>query len=89
MKKKKKQEWIDDGRQIANLNVEGMKDYCPMPEGSDGDRAGKGDAPQKIVLEKGERRAVYFGIFKAMALVVSVFVAAYTLFMLFCYYIWL
>ncbi len=87
--KKKKEEWIDDGRQIANMNVEGMKDYCPMPEGSDGDRRDGGEAPQKIVLEKGERRALYFGIFKAMLLVLGIFVSAYTLFMLFCYYVWL
>ena len=89
MKKKKKEEWVDDGRRIANMNVEGMRDYCPMPENSDGDRAARGEAPQKITLEKGERRALYFGIFKAMLLVTAVFVAAYTLFMLFVYYIWL
>ena len=88
-KKKRKDDFYDDGRSFANMNIEGMRDYCPMPEHSDGERGESGEKFSRVVLDRRERRAVYFGIMKATLLVLAVFIAAYTLFFLFCDFIWL
>ena len=71
----------DDGRVIANMNVEGMPGYHP-------DRKQR-DPSKEIDLTREERRAITGGALKAAFLVVGVIVAVYLLFVLFCLYIWL
>lgn len=79
---KKHEKFVDDGRTIANMNVEGMPWYNP----SRGEE--KKSAPLKD-LTRGETWAILWGILKAAMLVVLVFAVVFTLFILFTYYVWL
>ncbi|MBQ4642064.1 MAG: hypothetical protein IJB47_05600 [Oscillospiraceae bacterium] len=71
----------DDGRVIANMNLEGMPGYNP-------DRKER-KAAQELDLTREEKRAITGGALKAAFLVVGVIVGAYLLFILFCLFIWL
>ena len=87
MKKHKgKVTYIDDGRTIANMNVEGMPWYNPkrdeIPETSK--IKGKGEE-----LTAKETLAVMGGVLKAALLVALVFAVAFTAFILFCVFVWL
>ncbi len=71
----------DDGRVIANMNLEGMPGYNP-------DRKERGTKTE-LDLTREEKRAITGGALKAAFLVVGVIVVAYLLFILFCLFIWL
>ena len=75
----KKQYDDDDGRTIANMDVDGMPWYSKK-------RTQK--KMPMIELSKEERRGLYSGIIKAVALVASVFVLVFFLFILFLTKIW-
>ena len=76
----------DDGRTIADMNVEGMPWYSPKknvmqeeskaPEGREG------------ILTKQESRYYTWGALKAALLVVGVMCIGLVLFVLFCLHIW-
>ena len=71
----------DDGRVIANMNVEGMPWHRPeSPEG---------ESSERIQLSPAEARAAMWGALKAALLVAGVFILGAFLFILFCEYIWL
>lgn len=72
----------DDGRVIANMNVEGMPGYHP-------ERKDRKASSEELDLTREEKRALTGGMLKAAFLVVGVIVAAYLLFILFCLFIWL
>ena len=81
-KNKKQSDFIDDGRVIAPMNVEGMPWYvrrAELHENGDG-------AP--IMLARGEKLAFAWGVIKAAMLVAGVFILAYLGFILFCTEIW-
>ena len=80
MAKRKKYD-DDDGRVIANMNVDGMPWYV--------DAAKKKEASsQKLDLTKEESKAVLWGTIKAGLLIASVFVVAALIFILFCIHVW-
>lgn len=80
--KKKREKFVDDGRTIANMNVEGMPWYTP------GRDEFESQEPLND-LTKGETWAILWGVLKAALLVGMIFIAGFTLFILFAYYIWL
>ena len=63
-KKKPKPKFVDDGRTIANMNVEGMRWYNPgLPSGrgaqGSSNASGQGaEQPEPLQLTKKERRAI-------------------------------
>ena len=69
----------DDGRTIANMNVDGMPWYMDAEAKTPG---------EKIQLSKAESRAAMWGALKATLLVVAIFAGAFALFILFCDNIW-
>ena len=85
MFKKKKHDHVyedDDGRVIANMNVEGMPWYKK-------DRDDSQPKKEPLELTKEEKKAVTLGMMKAMYLVVGIFIAVYFIFLLFCVFVWL
>ncbi|MDO4454100.1 MAG: hypothetical protein Q4B90_06365 [Eubacteriales bacterium] len=92
----KKEKFEDDGRQIANMNIEGMPWY-------DKERAMRekmgGDIPQEIETEKRkspldemtkkERWVLYRSVMAACLVIGLIFAGAAFLFILFCVYVWL
>ncbi len=79
MKKKEQTEYIDDGRTIANMNVEGMPWYNPS-------KRNEGEAYKP---SKGESVYILFGILKAAMLIALIFAIGFLAFILFTDYIWL
>ena len=86
-KKKEKVTYIDDGRTIANMNVEGMPWYNPAKnapvEGLPESKAPKYEPNAKETL------AIMGGILKAAMLVAVIFIVVFLLFILFCQFVWL
>ena len=92
----KKEKFEDDGRQIANMNIEGMPWY-------DKERAMRekmgGDIPREIGTEKRkspldemtkkERWVLYRSVMAACLAIGLIFAGAAFLFILFCVYVWL
>ena len=73
----------DDGRTIADMNVEGMPWY--RPERAD---APRGEGPAPVLLTREENRFFTWGALKAALLVVGVMCAGIVLFVLFCQFVW-
>ena len=83
MARKKKQYDDDDGRVIANMNVEGMPWFL-----SDAlKNKGRTDSDMSD-LTREESRELVKGAVKAGLLIAGVFVLAAFLFILFCLHIW-
>ena len=76
MGKRKREEFEDDGRTIADRNVDGMPWYLEKRE--------KQPEQEKIELTKEEGRAMMGGILKATLLVTLAFGVGLTLFILLC-----
>ena len=76
MGKRKRDEFEDDGRTIADMNVDGMPWYLEKRE--------KQPEQEKIELTKEEGRAMMGGILKATLLVTLAFGVGLTLFFLLC-----
>lgn len=74
-----KQIFEDDGRTIADMNVEGMPWYLDPAEKTQG---------EKVRLSPAETRAAMWGAFRATLLVVAIFAGVFALFILFCDNIW-
>ena len=76
----------DDGRTIAEMNVEGMPWYTP---GGQAARAGRNrKSPNDEPMTAKESRYYTWGALKAALLVTGVMCAGIVLFILFCLYIW-
>lgn len=84
-KKRRKVYDDDDGRTISNMNVEGMPWYSPKASPS-ADKENSQD--EKIKLTKREELALMWGVLKASLLVAGIFVVAFTIFILFCIFVW-
>ena len=76
MGKRKRDEFEDDGRTIADMNVDGMPWYLEKRE--------KQPEQEKIELTKEEGRAMMAGILKATLLVTLAFGVGLALFILLC-----
>ena len=94
-RRKKKTYDDDDGRTIANMNVDGMPWYQPSArqqrlrtdDGPEKDGSAKREEP--LELTKEESRAMYWGMIKAALLICGIFILAALLFILFCLFVWL
>lgn len=76
----KKDDFEDDGRTIADMNVDGMPWYEPNRRDP--------ESTEKIELSREEQRWMIGGALKAALLVGAVFGIVYFLFLLFCTKIW-
>lgn len=76
----------DDGRTIANMNVEGMPWYAPGKRTAGEERSETDQG--KMQMTKQESRYYTWGAVKAALLVVGVICAGIALFILFCTEIW-
>ena len=72
--KKRREYDDDDGRQIANMNVDGMPWYVRKPSDSTGSQS---DEPVDLTRE--ERFSLYGGVLKAVLLVAAAFIGVYFL----------
>ena len=75
----------DDGRVIANMNVDGMPWYQRSERF---DRNKREQASDFSDLTKEETREIVKGAMKASLLIAGVFILAMLLFILFCLYVW-
>lgn len=82
MSKKKKQYDDDDGRTVANMNVDGMPWYLERANKSSGNN------DSGMNMSKSEERAMLRGVILATLAVTGVFVLGGLLFVLFCTNIW-
>ena len=81
----KKTDYEDDGRTIADMNVEGMPWYVQGDE-----RRSKGaDASAHDQMTDEETKMYRFAALKAALLVVLVFGLAFFIFIAFCDFVWL
>ena len=87
-KKKQREEYEDDGRTIAPMNVDGMPWYIPeeqrLPR-TDSDRDRQGAQEE---LSPKERRSMLAGVLGAVFVVAAVFGLVYLAFILFAVNIW-
>jgi len=86
-KKKKKDDFIDDGRVIANMNVDGMP-HAPFRRKSFDEFGVKPEKAEPVKLTKKERRAVVSGVAASYILYGLIVFGALALFILFCIKIW-
>ncbi|MBR3397617.1 MAG: hypothetical protein IKG70_07225 [Lachnospiraceae bacterium] len=84
MKKTKHTDYEDDGRTIANMNVDGMPWYVRGDE----KRAKKDRDSVGSPLTDEELRLYKFAALKSALLVVLVFAAVFFLFIAFCDFVW-
>ena len=76
----------DDGRTIADMNVEGMPWYSPKKNLPREERKAREGQPEALTKE--ESRYYTWGALKAALLVVGVICAGLVLFVLFCQFVW-
>ena len=74
----------DDGRTIADMNVEGMPWYVPGDE----NRSKGHDKGMHTQMTDSELRMYRFAALKAGLLMILVFGGAFFLFLLFCDFVW-
>ena len=90
MAKRKREYDDDDGRVIADMNVDGMPWYSPKPN-FPGEPKAEGKAPrdqEPLKLTREEKRAIYGGALKAGLVLCLILGGAYALFILFCQFVW-
>lgn len=88
MAKNKKQYDDDDGRVIADMNVDGMPWFISDVLG----RRKRGESSESSQdfsdLTKEESRALVFGAIKAGLLIGGIFIVVALIFILFCIFVW-
>ena len=72
----------DDGRVIANMNVDGMPWYVEAAQKK------QAESGQELDLNKDETKYVIWGAMKAGLLIAGVFIVGALIFILFCLHIW-
>ena len=82
MARRKKTYDDDDGRVIANMNVDGMPWYLRDQKQAISSNSNVED------LTKEETRAIIWGTVKAGLLIAGVFLLAALIFILFCIHVW-
>lgn len=90
MPKRKRDDWVDDGRVIANMDVDGMPYTFRRGTRRNYDAFGKVKRkPDPVDLTGKEKRAIAWGAASAYLLVLGVFVVVFGLFLLFASKVWL
>ncbi|HHX12921.1 MAG TPA: hypothetical protein GX731_08855 [Clostridiales bacterium] len=87
-KRKKKDDFVDDGRVIANMNIDGMKPSPIRRTAFDEFGKVKENKESKDNLSKSESRSIIFGVISSYALFILVVFGSFALFILFCINIW-
>jgi hypothetical protein len=77
--KKKKIIYIDDGRTVSDMNVEGMPGY-------DKDRDKRKKDPEQLTFK--EKLAVVFGAYRAYLPFLLILIGSLVLLWLFFYFVW-
>ncbi|MBR1862331.1 MAG: hypothetical protein IJ796_10840 [Lachnospiraceae bacterium] len=100
----KKTKWVDDGRTIANMNLEGMPWYNPALDEKAREKKERGETKepggisQRTARDRAgvseplgikETLSMTKGVLLAAMLVAVVFVVVFFLFILFCVFVWL
>ena len=96
-RRRKKDKWIDDGRVIADMGVDGMPDTLSetvfgrrkLREPIIDEFGNEIAAPEPIDLTKAEKRSIYLGVTRAFLLFGLGVAAFYTLLMLFLVHVWM
>ncbi len=86
-KKKKKDDFIDDGRVIANMNIDGMPRSNIRRTAFDEFGKTK-EKKEQIQLSKGERRRVLLGVITSYLFFIVMVFGGFALFILFCIKVW-
>lgn len=87
MSKRKRQYDDDDGRVIANMDVDGMPWTRPgLFRGRKQEKKPEDDRPP-LELTREEKWALYSGAMKAGLLICLIFIGFFALFILFCQYV--
>ncbi|MDL2302544.1 hypothetical protein LJC58_09350 [Lachnospiraceae bacterium OttesenSCG-928-D06] len=86
--KKKKDEFVDDGRVVANMNVEGMAWHNPRVDSVPESRQKMPNVKERVELSAAESRAVMRGTLGAALLAGFCFLGGIALFIFFCTHIW-
>ena len=85
----KKEKFVDDGRTIANMNLEGMPWYNPalkdLPDSSEGKNSSR---IQQEDMTKAQTFAMIRGVVGAALLVGLVFAVVFALFIILCIKMW-
>jgi len=81
--KKNKIKFVDDGRVVANMNVDGMPWYHPQAKNHE-----LASGKNEMELTRKEKFAMTKGVLGASLLVGSIFFIVFGLFILFCVFIW-
>ncbi|TAH69521.1 MAG: hypothetical protein EWM47_06800 [Anaerolineaceae bacterium] len=91
MKKKKKyDDFVDDGRVIANMNIDGMPRSTIKRTAFDefGKVKENNENKENVKLSKSERRSIILGVVTSYALFAVIVFGAFALFILFCINVW-
>lgn len=89
MKRKKRDDFIDDGRTVADMSgVGSMFSPAPKPAKSKPEESDEPDVPKAEPLTREQARWAAFAAMRAALLVAGVFIGAMALFVLFCVYVW-
>lgn len=83
-KKRQKEDWVDDGHTIVNMNIDGMPGYQAAPPAHKLDAA----RPQERLSPREERMVLFAGMKWALLFSLGI-IAILVLFILFCTKIWL
>ena len=81
----KTDDFVDDGRTIVDMNVEGMPWYHRSPDQPEGDEAGSGD---HYKMTKEEQRMYTWAAIKAGLVIVLIFALVFGAFIAFCDFVW-
>ncbi|MEA4869129.1 MAG: hypothetical protein VB062_00670 [Christensenella sp.] len=85
-KRRRESDWVDDGRTIVNMNVEGMPGYrAPVSTGAHKQETPR---PQERLSPREERMVLLAGMKWAFLFSLGI-VAVLVLFVLFCTRVWL
>jgi hypothetical protein len=85
--KKKKDVFVDDGRVIANMNVDGMP-RSPFRRKAFDEFGARAEKREEIRLTRPEKRAVAGGVFLSYLLFGIIFFGGLALFIWFCVSVW-
>lgn len=86
-KRKKNDDFVDDGRVIANMNLDGMPRSIIRRTAFD--EFGKvKEEKERVKLSRSERRSIILGIVTSYVLFALIVFGAFALFILFCINVW-
>lgn len=89
MRKRKRDEWVDDGRVIASMDVDGVPNTLRRGARRNFDAFGKRrQKSEPIDLTRKEKRSIAWGATSAYLLVLAVFAIAFALIFLIASWLW-